>query len=138
MRLKNSYNNYIMPRKKSEDTESMIGANEYDLAAMEASRKLLKRTMEQMKWRAPQVAQALNCSDDVVRRWLRGERRIQVSDVVRLAQISGADLNEVFGLEIREGPPGLTVEQVKEMVEQEVQSVLGRILLSGYDATLEN
>jgi transcriptional regulator with XRE-family HTH domain len=124
-----------MPRKKQADEEQAATQTEWDVMATESSKALLKLTMAQMKWRAPQVAAALDCSDDVVRRWLRGERRIQVSDLIRLAQISGADLNEVFGLPIHGGQPNMTREEVQAMIRTEVQDVLGKILVSGYDVT---
>jgi transcriptional regulator with XRE-family HTH domain len=98
---------------------------------MEAARRLLLKTMETMKWRAPQVAQALNCSDDVVRRWLRNERRMQLEDVIKLAKISGADLNEIFELNGEDSSPPFNTDQIKDMVQQEVQSVLGRIFVAG-------
>jgi transcriptional regulator with XRE-family HTH domain len=98
---------------------------------MDGARNLLQQTMEQMKWRAPQVAAALGCSDDVVRRWLRNERRMQLDDVIRLAQISGADLNEVFGLQVHEGGGVVSTDQIREMVQEEVQATLGRIFAAG-------
>lgn len=92
-----------------------------------AARILVEHVMERNKWRAPQVASALGCSDDVVRRWLRGERRMQMDEMIKLARIGQVDLNELFGLNFTAGQSTLTREEILEFIRSEIQRVVANL-----------
>jgi transcriptional regulator with XRE-family HTH domain len=63
----------------------------------EAVMELLREVMHQKRWHAVQLGEALGKHPDIVRRWLRGERRVQVEDVLAMADLIGVSLDDLFG-----------------------------------------
>src|SRR4029078_7815765 len=63
----------------------------------EAVMDLLREVMHQKRWHAVQLGEALGKHPDIVRRWLRGERRVQVEDVLAMADLIGVSLDDLFG-----------------------------------------
>jgi transcriptional regulator with XRE-family HTH domain len=98
----------------------------------DAARKLLQNMMEQHKWRAPQAAEALGVSEDIVRRWLKGVSRMQLDDVIRIAELADADLNETFGLKKRSAAGGSDSVEFDRMLEQKVRGILLRLLMPSF------
>jgi transcriptional regulator with XRE-family HTH domain len=91
---------------------------------------MLSDLMEERRWRIPQLADALGISVDIVRRWQQGKSRMQIDDLVAVARLKGADLNEVFGL--KAGPavkPGSS-GNVEEIVDRKLEKVIGKIMIA--------
>jgi transcriptional regulator with XRE-family HTH domain len=103
--------------------------------AAQAARQMLSDLMEERRWRVPQVADALDISVDIVRRWLQGKSRMQLDDMVAVARLKGADLNELFGLQ-----PGSTSgapADVEELIDRKLEAVISRIVMALAQATGE-
>jgi transcriptional regulator with XRE-family HTH domain len=90
---------------------------------------MLNDLMEERRWRIPQLADALGISVDIVRRWQQGKSRMQIDDLVAVAKLKGADLNEVFGLR-----PGASKANgggnVEEIIDRKLDKVFGRLVLA--------
>ena len=97
--------------------------------AAKAARQMLNDLMEERRWRIPQLADALGISVDIVRRWQQGKSRMQIDDLVAVARLKGADLNEVFGLK-----PGATQSgaggDVEDMVDRKLEKMFGKLVLA--------
>jgi hypothetical protein len=100
-----------------------------DKDAAQAAREMLESLMEERRWRVPQVADALGISVDIVRRWIMGKSRMQLDDMVAIARLKGADLNEIFGLQ---GGPGGSLDEmdIERLVERKVQERLSSMLVA--------
>lgn len=96
--------------------------------AAQAARDMLSNLMDERRWRVPQVADALGLSVDIVRRWLQGKSRMQLDDMVAVAKLADADLNEVFGLAGRAAAN--SEGSVEQLVERKVQEALAKMLVS--------
>lgn len=97
--------------------------------AAKAARKMLNDLMEERRWRIPQLADALNISVDIVRRWQQGKSRMQIDDMVAVAKLSGADLNEVFGLKPGVARTGGGAD-VEELIDRKLEGVIGKIMVA--------
>jgi transcriptional regulator with XRE-family HTH domain len=98
-------------------------------AAAKAARNMLNDLMEDRRWRIPQLADALGISVDIVRRWQQGKSRMQIDDLVAVAKLKGADLNEVFGLKPGAAKAG-TDTDVEEIVDRKLEKVIGKIMVA--------
>ena len=91
----------------------------------EAVMELLREVMHQKRWHAVQLGEALGKHPDIVRRWLRGERRVQVEDVLAMADLIGVSLDELFGR--IDGPASSGIagsEEIRAIVREEVEHAL--------------
>jgi transcriptional regulator with XRE-family HTH domain len=95
---------------------------------------MLTDLMEERRWRIPQLADALGISVDIVRRWQQGKSRMQIDDLVAVAKLKGADLNEVFGLKPSAVKGGGDVE---ELIDSKIEKVLGKIIMAMAGAVSE-
>jgi transcriptional regulator with XRE-family HTH domain len=90
---------------------------------------MLSDLMEERRWRIPQLADALGISVDIVRRWQQGKSRMQIDDLVAVARLKGADLNEVFGLR-----PGVAKASgggnVEEIIDRKLERVFGKLMIA--------
>ena len=90
---------------------------------------MLSDLMDERRWRIPQLADALGISVDIVRRWQQGKSRMQIDDLVAVARLKGADLNEVFGLK-----PGTAKASaggnVEEIIDRKLEKVFGKLMLA--------
>ncbi len=84
--------------------------------------------MEDRRWRIPQLADALGISVDIVRRWQTGKSRMQIDDLVAVARLKGADLNEVFGL--KPGTPPSVSGDVEQIIDRKLEKILGTMILA--------
>jgi hypothetical protein len=84
--------------------------------------------MEERRWRIPQLADALGISVDIVRRWQQGKSRMQIDDLVAVARLKGADLNQVFGL--RPGTASTAGVDVETLIDQKIEKVFGKLMVA--------
>jgi len=90
----------------------------------EAVMDLLREVMHQKRWHAVQLGEALGKHPDIVRRWLRGERRVQIEDVLAMADLIGVSLDDLFG-RIDGKPSGVAGgDEIRSIVREEVESAL--------------
>jgi transcriptional regulator with XRE-family HTH domain len=97
-------------------------------AAAKAARNMLNELMDERRWRIPQLADALGISVDIVRRWQQGKSRMQIDDLVAVARLKGADLNEVFGL--KPSAVKSTSGNVEEIIDRKLEKVIGKIMVA--------
>ena len=90
---------------------------------------MLSDLMEERRWRIPQLADALGISVDIVRRWQQGKSRMQIDDLVAVARLKGADLNEVFGLKPGSAQTAGGVN-VDEIVDRKLEKVFGKLMIA--------
>jgi hypothetical protein len=107
-----------------------------EMSAGEAARRMLEELMEERRWRVPQVAETLGLSVDIVRRWLQGKSRMQLEDMVAIARLKGADLNEVFGLQPQLAAVAADVD-LDALVERKVKEALAGMLAGLATGALE-
>lgn len=98
--------------------------------AAKAARKMLSDLMEERRWRIPQLADALGISVDIVRRWQQGKSRMQIDDLVAVAKLKGADLNEVFGLKPGTATKVTAGGNVEEIIDRKLEKVIGKIMIA--------
>ena len=96
--------------------------------AAKAARLMLNELMDERRWRIPQLADALGISVDIVRRWQQGKSRMQIDDLVAVARLKGADLNEVFGL--KPGTPKGGGGDVEQIIDRKLEKVIGKLILA--------
>jgi len=90
----------------------------------EAVMDLLRNVMHEKRWHAVQLGEALGKHPDIVRRWLRGERRVQVEDVLAMADLIGVSLDELFG-RVEGSKDGLAnKEELRQIIHEEVTAAL--------------
>lgn len=86
---------------------------------------LLRNVMHEKRWHAVQLGEALGKHPDIVRRWLRGERRVQIEDVIAMADLLGISLDEVFGRAEPKAAGALgNVDELRAMIREEVADAL--------------
>jgi transcriptional regulator with XRE-family HTH domain len=90
----------------------------------EAVMDLLREVMHQKRWHAVQLGEALGKHPDIVRRWLRGERRVQVEDVLAMADLIGVSLDDLFGRVEGTGGSIAGGEEIRAIVREEVEAAL--------------
>jgi len=92
----------------------------------EAVMELLREVMHQKRWHAVQLGEALGKHPDIVRRWLRGERRVQIEDVLAMADLIGVSLDELFGRLDGETVSGGIAggDEIRAIVREEVEEAL--------------
>jgi len=90
----------------------------------EAVMDLLREVMHQKRWHAVQLGEALGKHPDIVRRWLRGERRVQIEDVLAMADLIGVSLDDLFGR--ADGKPGSIAggDEIRSIVREEIETAL--------------
>jgi transcriptional regulator with XRE-family HTH domain len=96
--------------------------------AAKAARQMLSDLMDERRWRIPQLADALGISVDIVRRWQQGKSRMQIDDLVAVARLKGADLNELFGLKPGKAQGG--GGDVEAIIDRKLEKVFGRLMLA--------
>ena len=90
----------------------------------EAVMDLLREVMHQKRWHAVQLGEALGKHPDIVRRWLRGERRVQIEDVLAMADLIGVSLDDLFGRAEGTGSGVAGGEEIRAIVREEIQQAL--------------
>jgi transcriptional regulator with XRE-family HTH domain len=96
----------------------------------EACSRLVRQVLAENNWRAAQLAEELGVHPDLVRRWVRGERMLQLDDLLTVASMIDASLDTVFGLERSRKRAGeLEVEQLADSVARAVVRNIGKLLI---------
>jgi len=91
----------------------------------EAVMDLLREVMHQKRWHAVQLGEALGKHPDIVRRWLRGERRVQIEDVLAMADLIGVSLDDLFGRAEGTGSGSIAGgDEIRAIVRDEVEAAL--------------
>lgn len=90
----------------------------------EAVMDLLREVMHQKRWHAVQLGEALGKHPDIVRRWLRGERRVQIEDVLAMSDLIGVSLDELFGRVEATSSSIAGADEIRQMVREEVNDAL--------------
>ena len=81
--------------------------------------------MHQKRWHAVQLGEALGKHPDIVRRWLRGERRVQVEDVLAMADLIGVSLDDLFGRAEGVASSGSAGSaEIRAIVREEIEEAL--------------
>ena len=89
---------------------------------------LVCRVLNAKHWRPARLAQELGVHPDLVRRWVRGERRPQLDDLLTMARMVNASLDEVFGLRTQNDSVGFDADSIVERVVGAVALELQRAL----------
>jgi len=97
--------------------------------AMACSR-LVRQVLTERNWKPARLAEELGVHPDLVRRWVRGERGPQLDDLITMADMIGASLDEIFGRRQEAEPGDLSTREVAEISEAVTKKLLGTIAVA--------
>jgi transcriptional regulator with XRE-family HTH domain len=98
---------------------------DYKARVAQGSVVLVRRVLAERGWRPARLAEELVVHPDLVRRWLRGERRPQLDDMLHMADMVQASLDELLGLKDPNAGVELSQEQVDELAELTASKLIG-------------
>jgi transcriptional regulator with XRE-family HTH domain len=101
-----------------------------------ACAELVRRLLLKRNWKPARLAEELGVHPDLVRRWLRGERMLQLDDLLTIADMADASLDEVFGCRGSGQMAGeLAINDLADKVASRVAGQLGLALLGAASPT---
>jgi transcriptional regulator with XRE-family HTH domain len=100
----------------------------WETEVTEIAQRLIRQVMADRGWRPNQLAAAIGKSPELVRRWLRGDRKIFIEDLINVARLGGISLDQAFGIESDGGGGGVELEQLRVVVNDSLARLIAPVV----------